>query len=109
MRRIIEWFGVGGDPCSTIPELKTLRAYGQSPSDVALEWVDIAEAQDGYRVCSVDGWVNRDQIGGTCATGSPVCDPTVAPSCIDAGALVGSPGDLRYYQVKGLCGTIEGP
>ena len=38
-----------------------------------------------------------------------VADPTLVEDCVDFGAVLASAGTLRFYQVKGLCGMIEGP
>ena len=105
------YYPSGGTCTAAIPPIPMVQAVKLQPalSDVRLTWTTVVEAKDGYDVWAVlsKGLIAEAKRGGSPAPRA-VCVPTPGP-CDDLGAVAGQGGTLFFYQVKGICGSIEGP
>lgn len=97
-------------PATQVSPLQAVRG-GAGRNDVVFSWIALASAPEGYRVCSINN--TKASIPGLCGAGSPVpgCDLTAptATGCTHVGAVPPASGTNLYYQVKGVCGAVEGP
>jgi hypothetical protein len=98
-----------------IPPVAVVRAVkaGAGLLDVALSWTPAAGA-DAYNVWVVSGDAAASNKAGIPAARQLGPWPSVAgclqqPStaCSDGGAVAGTAGDIRFYQVRGACGATE--
>jgi hypothetical protein len=119
------FFPVGQNGCedACIPEcdpdsilairlLKCAKIIG-SPGDLRLSWLDDPQALDGYNV-----WYVTDPLQipacETCPGSIAVagCQPTGDPlnvTCDHNGGVSGVPGEIFFYNVRGVCQGVEAP
>ena len=69
-----------------------------------------APARGGFDVWTAD---LKTRIAGARAPGGSglnlVCGPIPTPTCAHLGGLPASAGPLLHYQLRGICGGLEGP
>jgi len=97
--------------CKPIPELGTLKSVkAANLSNVSLSWGTVAAAENGYdvwRVASGAEIPNAQAPGGAAVTS--ICTLSPFSTCVDPAAVPVAAGAQLYYQVKGVCGSVEGP
>ena len=77
-------------------------------SDVLLEWMTLTPG--GYNVWSVAAKADIPEAHAPERPGvESVCAGRTVPSCSHASGVSGIPGSIRFYQIRGRCGDLEGP
>jgi hypothetical protein len=105
---VIVWQPCCAASLAAVAGVRALR--GAADMDVTLSWDLLSGATGGY-----DTWVVGDKTllplarepGG--AGIRKLCGPAPALGCVHAGGLDPAAGAFLLYQVRGVCGGLEGP
>jgi hypothetical protein len=108
-----EVFGETPQQCAqAIRAIRQLVALKEG-NDIRFDWASELHARGGYRLYSVTDstGIPNAHAGNPAAALAGETVGVTSTSVVEAGSVPGSPGDIRYYQVVGVCpgGSPEGP
>jgi len=112
-----------GDPCvvcasciapDIVPIDPVYAVISGARADVTLDWSSTTDPNaESYSTWVVADAANKTGIPAARESGpwpSVIgCRQRTGKTCVDLGAVAGTGGDINFYQVRGVCGTVEGP